>query len=162
MSNQHHSDSVTNKGVDTEVDLHSMKSHPRRGDTAAILITISLGGAIGAGGRYMIGIALPTHSGGFPIGTLMINVSGCALIGILMVLITERLHAHRLLRPFLGTGILGGFTTFSTYAVDIQKLVSGAHAKTALLYLFLTPIGAILAVWVSATTTRRLITWRIR
>ncbi|MHB8186757.1 MAG: fluoride efflux transporter FluC [Dermatophilaceae bacterium] len=53
-----------------------------------------------------------------------------------------------------------GFTTFSTYTVDIQRLVAGAHAVTALLYLALTPIGALLAVWVTATATRRLVNWR--
>ena len=79
-----------------------------------------------------------------------------------MVLITEVWSRQRLLRPFLGTGVLGGFTTFSTYTVDIQRLVAGAHAGTALLYLALTPIGALLAVWVTATATRRLVNWRIQ
>ena len=100
--------------------------------------------------------------GTFPASTLAINVLGCALIGVLMVLITDGWSRQRLLRPFLGTGVLGGFTTFSTYTVDIQRLVGGAHPGPALLYLALTPIGALLAVWMTATTTRRLVSRRIR
>ena len=53
-----------------------------------------------------------------------------------------------------------GFTTFPTYTVDIQRLVAGAHAVTALFYRALTPTGAFLAVWVTATSTRRPANWR--
>ena len=162
MPDQQHTDSEANMPIDADVDLHQTKSNRHRADTITMLVTISIGGAIGAGARYIIGITWPTSAGAFPISTLTINILGCALIGILMVLITEGWNAHRLLRPFLGTGILGGFTTFSTYTVDVQQLVIGAHANTALLYLALTPIGALIAVWVSATTTRRLINWRIQ
>jgi CrcB protein len=95
------------------------------------------------------------------VSTLAINLLGCALIGVLMVLITDVWSRQRLIRPFLGTGVLGGFTTFSTYAVDIQRLVAGAHMGAALLYLAATPIGALLAVWVTASATRRLVNWRI-
>lgn len=94
--------------------------------------------------------------------TWVINVLGCALIGVLMVLITDVWQRQRLIRPFLGTGVLGGFTTFSAYSVDLQRLVAGAHVGTALLYLAVTPICALLAVWVTATGTRRLVNWRIK
>lgn len=120
-----------------------------------------MGGAAGAGARYLIGQAWPTPVEALPFSTLAINILGCALIGVLMVLITDVWSSQRLLRPFLGTGVLGGFTTFSTYAVDIQRLVSGGHPGTALAYLTITPVGALLAVWGAATTTRRLVNWRI-
>jgi CrcB protein len=68
--------------------------------------------------------------------------------------------AHRLVRPFFGTGVLGGFTTFSTYAVDIQKLVNSGHARTGLAYLAGTMLAALAAVWIAATLTRRVIRWR--
>ena len=126
-----------------------------------VLVAIAGGGAAGAVARYLIGAAWPTPAGAFPVSTLAINVLGCALIGVLMVLITDVWSRQRLLRPFLGTGVLGGFTTFSTYTVDIQQLVAGAHPGPALLYLVLTPVGALLAVWITATTTRRLVNWRI-
>jgi CrcB protein len=151
--------------VVTDVDLHQLKrtrrnSH-RHGD-ATVLTVIAAGGAAGAAARYLIGARWPTASGTFATSTLMVNVLGCALIGVLMVLITDVWSSQPLLRPFLGTGVLGGFTTFSTYAVDIQQLVSHHHAATALLYLAVTPIAALLAVWVTATGTRRLVTWRIQ
>jgi len=88
---------------------------------------------------------------------LGINILGCALIGILMVLITDVWISQRLIRPFLGTGVLGGFTTFSTYAVDVQGLATGSHLGTALLYLAATPLGALLAVWSAVTATRRMV-----
>jgi CrcB protein len=136
---------------------------PQRGHSQhrAVLAAIAAGGAIGAAGRYLIGLAWPTPAGAFPVSTLAINLLGCALIGVLMVLITDVWSRQRLIRPFLGTGVLGGFTTFSTYAVDIQRLVAGAHMGAALLYLAATPIGALLAVWVTASATRRLVNWRI-
>ncbi|WP_181383620.1 CrcB family protein [Streptomyces sp. NWU339] len=79
-----------------------------------------------------------------------------------MVLITYVWTAHRLVRPFFGTEVLGGFTTFSTYAVDIQKLVDRGHPRTGLEYLAATMCAAVAAVWLAATATRRLVAWRQR
>ena len=120
-----------------------------------VLAVIAAGGAIGALARYGIGLAWPTPAGGFPKATLTINVVGCAAIGVLMVLITEIWVAHRLIRPFLGTGVLGGFTTFSTYAVDTERLVSLSAARTGLLYLVVTPVAAVAAVYVAVVITRQ-------
>jgi CrcB protein len=157
-------DRETPEPIDSDIDLRQVRRQgpSRHGrDDAAVLAAIAAGGAAGAAARYLIGQGWPTPAGAFPTTTLTINLLGCALIGVLMVLITEVWSRQRLLRPFLGTGVLGGFTTFSTYTVDIQRLVAGSHPGTALLYLTLTPIGALLAVWVTATTTRRLVNWRI-
>jgi fluoride exporter len=112
----------------------------------ATLGVIALGGGIGAVARYGLSRALPTLPGRFPWGTFTINVLGCLLIGVLMVLITEVWSAHRLVRPFLGVGVLGGFTTFSTYAVEIQHLLRPGSVWLALVYLAGTLIGAMLAV----------------
>jgi CrcB protein len=60
----------------------------------------------------------------------------------------------------VGTGVLGGFTTFSTYAVDVQQLAAAGQAGAAAAYLLLTPVLAVLAATVSARVTRRLIGWR--
>ena len=148
--------------VDPDIDLRRTRPDRHRRDEATMLATIAAGGATGAAARYLIGQGWPTPAGAFPASTLAINVLGCALIGVLMVLMTEVWSRQRLLRPFLGTGVLGGFTTFSTYTVDIQRLVAIGHVNIALFYLVLTPIGAVLAVWVSATATRRLVNWRIQ
>ena len=158
-------DAATREPIDPDVDLRQARRQgpSRRGRLdVTVLAAIAAGGAIGAAARYLIGQQWPTPAGAFPAGILAINLLGCALIGVRMVLITDVWSRQRLLRPFLGTGVLGGFTTFSTYTVDIQHLVAGAHLGTALLYLTVTPVGALLAVWVTATGTRRLVNWRIK
>lgn len=121
---------------------------------------VSAGGAVGAAGRYAATVSWPTAEGGFPATTLAVNVLGSALIGILMVAVVELWPHRRLVRPFLGTGVLGGFTTFSTYAVDVQHLATAGRVATATAYLLLTPILAVLAATLTARATRRLISWR--
>ena len=125
-----------------------------------VLAVIAVGGALGACARYGAGLLWPTAPGTFPLTTLAINVVGCGVIGVFMVLITDVWSAHRLVRPFFGTGVLGGFTTFSTYAVDIKRLVDAHHAATGLAYLGSTLLAALAAVWTAAALTRRVIGWR--
>jgi CrcB protein len=115
---------------------------------------------MGACARYGAGLLWPTAPGAFPWTTFWVNVIGCGVIGVFMVIITDVWAAHRLVRPFFGTGVLGGFTTFSTYAVDIQRLVDGGRATTGLLYLAATMLAALAAVWTTANLTRRAIEWR--
>jgi CrcB protein len=159
---EHHPVTPLPKGpVDSDVDLR-IDGRDRRTHDPAILGAIAVGGGLGAAARYLVGLGWPTPPGGFPSGTLVINVVGCGLIGILMVLVTDVFTRQRLLRPFLGTGVLGGFTTFSTYAVDIQQLVTGGRPGTALLYLGTTVVGALLAVRATVSATRAVITWRTR
>ncbi|MGW7069381.1 fluoride efflux transporter CrcB [Streptomyces sp. NPDC054855] len=124
------------------------------------MAVVAVGGAIGASARYGASLIWPTAPGTFPTTTLLVNVIGCALMGVLMAVLTEARTPHRLLRPFFGTGVLGGFTTFSTYAVDIERLVAGGHAGTGLAYLGLTLLAALAAVWAAAWATRRLVVRR--
>lgn len=123
---------------------------------AVLLLVIAVGGAVGAAGRYGAGLAWPTAADAFPWTTLLVNVVGCALMGVLMVLVTERFTAPPLVRPFLGTGVLGGFTTFSTYAVDAHRLLRLDAAGTAILSLVLTFVLAVAAVWAGAGAARAL------
>jgi CrcB protein len=120
----------------------------------SVLGAISAGGAAGAVARYSLSVALPHRADQFPWATFVTNVSGCLLIGVLMVLITEVWSAHRLVRPFLGVGVLGGFTTFSTYTVDVQQLVAAGSARTGLLYLVGTLAAALAAVSAGIRVTR--------
>jgi CrcB protein len=144
--------------VDPDVDLHDpLQRAESRRQQAPVIAVVALGGAIGASARYGAALLWPTASGAFPWTTLVVNVVGCAVIGVFMVLITDVWTAHRLLRPFFGTGVLGGFTTFSTYATDIRGLLDGGHARTALAYLALTLIAALAAVWAGASATRRVV-----
>ena len=104
---------------------------------------VAVGGALGALARWGIGLAWPTPHGTFPTATLLINVVGCLLMGVLVVHVAEIREAHPLVRPFLGVGVLGGFTTFSTFAVDTQQLLSGGHLGIALGYLAATVLGSV-------------------
>jgi CrcB protein len=76
------------------------------------------------------------------------------------VIVAEARTAHRLLRPFFGSGVLGGFTTFSTYAVDVRGLFEAGRHGAALLYLAATPVVALTAVWAATAATRRALSRR--
>lgn len=153
--------STAQEPVDPDVDLHvprqraELRPHP-----APVIAAVAAGGAIGASARYGAGLLWPTASGAFPWTTLVVNVVGCAVIGAFMVLISEVWTVHRLMRPFFGTGVLGGFTTFSTYATDIRRLIDGGHPRIALAYLALTLVTALAAVW-AATAGTRLVATRV-
>lgn len=100
--------------------------------------------------------------GAFPWTVFWVNVVGCALIGVLMVLIGRGGRggrpAHPLVRPFLGVGVLGGFTTFSAYALDFYKLLEREEAGTAFACAAGTVVGALGAVWLGASATRTVVT----
>lgn len=125
-----------------------------------VVAVVAVGGAIGASARYGAALLWPTAPGTFPTTTLLVNVIGCAVMGAFMVVLTELRTPHPLLRPFFGTGVLGGFTTFSTYAVDIERLVEDGHVGTGLAYLGLTLLAALAAVWSAAWATRRMVVGR--
>ncbi|MGW7408950.1 fluoride efflux transporter CrcB [Streptomyces sp. NPDC054833] len=154
---------VTDEPTDPDVELH-VRVQRRQSWRAQrpIMAVVALGGAVGASARYGASLMWPGAAGSFPWTTLWVNAVGCAVIGVFMVLITDVWAAHRLVRPFFGTGVLGGFTTFSTYAVDIQKLVAGGRPRAGLAYLAATPCAAPAAVWLAAAVTRRLVSWRQR
>ena len=110
-----------------------------------ILAAIALGGVLGAEARYGLSRAITHHGASFPWSTVLINLIGAALLGVLMAVLDAR-GAHRLLRPFVGVGILGGFTTFSTFVVDIDTLLHDHRPALALGYLALTLLGCLAAV----------------
>lgn len=145
------------EAIDPDVDLHVPA---QRAETAGahkwpVLAAISAGGAVGASGRYGASLLWPTPEGAFPWAVFWVNVLGCALIGVLMVFVSEGGRpAPPLLRPFLGVGVLGGFTTFSTYALDFSDLLEREEAGTALAYAGGTVAGAVAAVWLAASAAR--------
>ncbi|MET9609677.1 CrcB family protein [Streptomyces sp. NPDC006512] len=145
--------------VDPDVDLHvpAQRTEPR----GRVLAAVAAGGVAGACARYGAGLLWPARPGAFPWTTFWINVVGCALIGVLMALIAEGGRtAHPLVRPFAGTGVLGGFTTFSAYALDVSRLLDEDAAAVALAYAGLTVAGALAAVWAGASATRRAVRGR--
>jgi CrcB protein len=121
-----------------------------------MLGVIAVGGAIGAVARYALIAAFPHPAAGFGWAAFGVNVSGCLLIGVLMVLITEVRQAHRLVRPFLATGVLGGYTSFSTYVVDIQHALIAGAPQVALAYAAGTLAVALAATGAGIRLTRML------
>jgi CrcB protein len=99
-----------------------------------VLVVIALGGMLGASARYGIARWLPTHADRFPWATFWTNVSGSFLLGLLLVVVLERFPPTRLVRPFLATGVLGAFTTMSTYQVETALLIKDGHALTGVVY----------------------------
>ncbi len=97
------------------------------------VLAIGLGGALGSVLRY--GLSLWVHSiagRGFPWGTLAVNVLGCLLMGVLFVIFTERLSDNTALRAGILIGVLGGFTTFSSFSIETFNLVDqGEHLKAS-------------------------------
>jgi CrcB protein len=99
-----------------------------------VLAAIGLGGMIGTAGRRGMSLWLPTHAGRFPWGTFWTNLAGSFLLGLVLVLIVERLPPSRYLRPFVATGMIGAFTTMSTYEVETALLLKDGHLLTGLAY----------------------------
>jgi CrcB protein len=100
----------------------------------AVIAAIALGGMLGASARFELSQAIPAAAGGFPWATFWENVSGSFVLGALLVLILERFPPTRLVRPFLATGVLGAYTTMSTYVVETALLLKDRHVGVAIVY----------------------------
>lgn len=115
-----------------------MPQHPRptppQPNPLVVYLLIALGGGAGGLARWAVAAALPTPPGAFPWSTLLINTTGSLLLGVLAGFLLTRGSAERYLRPFLGVGVLGGFTTFSTYATETRALLAAGHYPTAMSY----------------------------
>ncbi|AZI59259.1 fluoride efflux transporter CrcB [Nakamurella antarctica] len=122
---------------------------------AQAVAAVAAGGVIGAWLRYTVATAAPIAAGSFDWTTFAINVLGSFALGALISYLTQRRFRHPLWRPFLGTGLLGGFTTFSTYAVEAQSLLRVGHAVTAVLYLAGTLACAVVAALLGIALMRR-------
>ena len=136
---------------DPQASVHRSGRH-RRWDVALV---VAAGGAIGGGARWLLNEAMPHPADGFPWPTFVENVTGCLVLGALMVFLLDVWPPHRYARPFLGIGVLGGFTTFSAYTAETAALLRTGHAPVALTYLFGTVILGLLATWVGIAAARR-------
>lgn len=131
-------------GLDPDIDLRVVEERHELDRPVPILVSIALGGIVGAIARYGASRLWPTD--GFPWTTLSVNATGCLLMGVLMAWLATRDKPHPLLRPFLGVGILGGFTTFSTFAEETRALLDDGHAAEALAHLALSVVAGLAAV----------------
>lgn len=137
---------------DVPEQRRELREHP-----VTVLGAIALGGVIGALARYGVGALLPHGTGAWAWSTFLINVSGCLLLGVLMAVIEHHVPDQKLLRPFAGVGILGGYTTFSTATVDVVQMLSAHQPLPALGYLCATAVGALVAVAIGFGVTDALV-----
>ena len=107
---------------------------PRTAPAPALLGVIAVGGAVGSLSRYAVGLGLPHDPDGFPWATFVVNVTGSLAMGLLVAWVLSMLTPHPWLRPFLGVGVLGGWTTFSSFALDVHTLSAAGHPGLALTY----------------------------
>lgn len=126
------------------------------------LAAAAAGGALGALARHAVATVSPHPAGAFPWATFLVNVTGCLLTGILTVLLSELTPARRLLRPFLTVGVLGGFTTYSTYALDTHQLLDAGQLPLAAVHLLSTVAAALCAVAVGTALAGRVVNRRGR
>jgi CrcB protein len=140
-------------GPDRRAEPLNRQRRARRGQ-AVIVIALACGGVLGALSRYAISLALPTETARFPWGTFLINVSGSAALGFILILVIEHFPRGRLARPVIGTGFLGAYTTFSTFTVEAVDLVRSGHPEIAFAYLAGSVVAGLLAVWTGMTSAR--------
>jgi CrcB protein len=131
---------------------------PRLGLSAAALLAIFVGGAIGTVSRYLLDAHHPVPPGHFPWVTLLINLSGSFAIGLLVPLTEHVAPRASLARPFLVVGFLGGWTTYSTLAVEATLLAKDGDVANFFAYVAATVIGGLALVVAGNALGRRLVT----
>lgn len=118
---------------------------------------VAIGGAAGASLRHLVGLmALRAFGSDFPYGTLICNIAGSFLMGLLIELLAIRFNASTEVRLLLTTGLLGGFTTFSTFSLDVVALTERGQSSVALIYIALSLAGAIIALFAGLAVARAL------
>ncbi len=119
------------------------------------LLWVALGGAVGASARYLVGVqAVRIMGHGFPWGTLTVNIAGSLFMGILIELMALKLNVSQDFRAFLTVGILGGFTTFSAFSLDVAVLVERKDIALAAVYIAASVGLSIAAFFVGLLGTR--------
>jgi fluoride exporter len=119
-------------------------------------LVVLAGAGLGGLTRYALGTWIMARSGGrFPLGTFLINISGSFFIGLFMTLLTERLQPHPNWRLFLVVGVLGGYTTFSSFEYETLQAVRDGERWMGLLYVAGSVLLGYMAVWLGAALTAR-------
>lgn len=126
-------------------------------DHGDLLLAVAAGGALGSLGRWALAELIPHDAGGFAWSTLAVNVTGALLAGLLLALVVDAHASARYLRPFLGVGVLGGWTTFSAYADDARAMLAAGDPMGMLRYVGGTLLLGLVAVWAGLLAGRILI-----
>ena len=140
----------------TPISPPSGAAVPARRPQPQVLAAIAAGGALGAPARYALSGLVHVGEGGVPWATFGINVSGSFALGLVLILVIERFPPSRYPQPFFATGFLGAYTTFSTFAVEIDLLIKDGHLLTALVYAAASLSAGLAAVWAGTAVARRL------
>jgi CrcB protein len=120
-------------------------------------LCVMIGGALGAVSRFAIGTLVTRwYSAVFPLGTFLVNVTGSFLIGLLMTLFLNRASVHANWRLFLVTGMLGGYTTFSSFEWETFSALREGAGAIALLYVMLSVALGLFGVWIGVLASNRL------
>jgi fluoride exporter len=125
-----------------------------------VIVAVALGGALGAPARYGISLVVHVTPGTFPWGTFWTNVSGSFAVGLVLVMVLERFPPTRYLRPFVATGFLGAYTTYSTFAVETDLLLRNGRSGLAAVYVVASFGAGLTAAWAGALTARAVPEWR--
>ena len=130
--------------------------HPRSSHRAdpLVLAAIAVGGALGASARYGVAELVAVAPDGFPWATFWTNVTGSFALGVVLALFLERFPPTRFLRPFIATGFLGAYTTYSTFTVESDLLIKDGDAGIALAYASCSLVAGFVAVWLGMWIAR--------
>lgn len=121
------------------------------------IISIAAGGAVGSLLRFWMSNGVHSLAGRqFPYGTLVVNILGCLLMGLLFVLLTERWNLGPVWRAGLLVGLLGGFTTFSAFSMETITLIEEGAALKAVLNVLLSVFTCLAATWLGLVVARQL------
>ena len=121
-------------------------------------LAIAFGGALGALSRYWLTVSIERfNSTGFPLGTFVVNLLGSFLIGLLYIILAEKLSVAEQWRPVIITGFLGAMTTFSTFSLDALLLFQQGQYNTALFYVLSSVMICIFAAYVGMQIARMLL-----
>jgi CrcB protein len=133
--------------ADTSSTARPGKPRPVHRLHPSVLLAIAIGGALGGGARYELGLMFAAPGSGVPWTTLAINISGSFVLGVLLTFVLERWPPTRYVRPLLAIGFLGSFTTFSTFAVESDLLVRGANVGSVVVYDLLSLVCGLIAAF---------------
>ena len=118
------------------------------------LLYVMVGGAVGSGARYLTGRAMLSLLGpGYPFGTLAVNLIGGLLMGVLVGVLAKT-NADETWRLLLGVGVLGGFTTFSAFSLDVVTMIERGAVGVAFGYVLVSVIGSVAALFAGLSAVR--------
>lgn len=122
-----------------------------------MLLAVGIGGALGAIMRYLLMGRIGHWLGvNFPYGTIAVNMLGSFVMGVLIVLFARMVSVPQQMQAFLTVGILGGFTTFSTFSLDVATLIERGDYTPAMLYILASVVGSIMAIFLGLVIARQL------